>query len=458
MSGRPARSPRSLVWIRDSSTPLFVINQRRQVASFNLGCERITGWSAEDVLGRRVEAVTADNLDSVAAVFAALMPPLECWQGQPTQATVLFPRKGEEAAFRIVQFWPIRDPDGAVNVILGIVDESGALTTARPPTLAQAMHAELAALRLELRRRYGFSGLIGQSPALRKAFEQVRIAQGTTAAVLLVGEAGTGREHLARVIHQGGPTARRVFVRIDGRSTPSLEIKRILRLAAERRSSEADQQPGTLFFADLDAAALDVFERLEDWVAADHEDVRLMASTKSDLSERVAAGRFPEALWHRLTTQIISLPPLRDRPDDLRPLAQCFLEEHNRSADRQVAGFADDVWPQLARYQWLGNLDELATVIQEARAACTTDLLEVDHLPFRFRTGMDAQRLGPSPRRVIPPLDQTLEQTERELIAAALEEVRGNITLAAERLGINRARLYRRMEQLGIGEEKGKSE
>ena len=99
----------------------------------------------------------------------------------------------------------------------------------------------------------------------------------------------------------------------------------------------------------------------------------------------------------------------------------------------------------------LRTLDELAAVIQEARDACPDDLIQPDHLPFRFRTGVDAQRLGPPPRRAVQPLDQVLEHTERELIEAAVADARGNMTLAAERLGINRARLYRRMEQLGIG-------
>lgn len=450
MAGRHPHTPRSLVWIRDSSTPLFVINQRRQVASFNLGCERITGWSAEEVLGHRVEAVTENSADGAEAVLAALMPPAECWRGEPQQLSVLFPQRNAEPTLRMVHFWPIRDPDGAIHVILGIVDESAAAT--RPisaPTIAQAMHAELAQLRQELRRRYGFGELVGQSPAMRKAFEQVRLAQGAAASVLLIGEPGTGREHLARTIHQSGPHGRRVFVRLDGRLTPSTEMKRALRLAGEGRTSDLNMQPGTLFFADLDAAPADVHDRLLEWFGTRPDEIRIMASMSSDPVSLVESGRFPEALWLRLSTVTIVLPPLRDRPDDVRPLAQYFLEEHNRAAERQVQGFADDVWPELARYRWPGNLDELAAVIREAREACQDSLIQRDHLPFRFRTGVDAQRLGPVPAPLA--LDPALEQYERELIAAALETVRGNITLAAERLGINRARLYRRMEQLGFG-------
>ncbi|MDZ4684995.1 MAG: sigma 54-interacting transcriptional regulator [Planctomycetaceae bacterium] len=454
MTGRRPTTPRSLVWIRDSSTPLFVLNHRRQVASFNQGCERITGWAAEHVLGRRVEAVTEDDPESVAAVLAALMPPVECWQGRACQLPILIPERGHGATSRVVQFWPIRDSEGAVHMILGIVDETAPAVARTIPTLAQTMHAELAALRLELRSRYGLGALVGRSPAMQRACEQVRLAQGATSTVLLVGESGAGKEHLARTIHQAGPQSRRVFVRLDCRLTPALEIKRALRLASESatgRSADPDLQPGTLYFADIDVAPADVHDRLLEWFAAGSDDVRIMASTTSDLGPLVEQGRFPEPLLYRLSTQTILLPSLRDRPEDLRPLAQFFLEERNRAADRQVSGFSEDAWQQLAHYRWPGNLDELAAVIQEARDACPDDLIQPDHLPFRFRTGVDAQRLGPPPRRAVQPLDQVLEHTERELIEAAVADARGNMTLAAERLGINRARLYRRMEQLGIG-------
>jgi len=451
MAGRRPGAPRSLVWIRDSSTPLFVLNARRQVTSFNRGCEQLTGWTAADVLGRRVEAVTEDQPDSPQALLAALAPPGEVWLGTPSQVPVLMPRRGDEAVTRPVQFWPIRDPDGAIHVVLGIVGEPAA-PLAAPLTLAQQMHAELAALRQQWRQRYGTGSLIGRSAAMQRVLEQVRLAQATSAPVLIVGEAGVGKEHLARVIHHGGPHSRRVFVRFDGRRTPSFEMKRALRLAGEQaeRDTDPELQPGTLFFADIAAAPADVWERLQQWLASPRDDVRIMASATTPLEPLVAEDRFPAALWYPLSPLTITLPPLRDRPDDLRPLAQFFLEERNREAPQQISGFDDDIWQQMQRYHWPGNLDELAAVIDEARAVCTGEFLTAAHLPFRFRTGVDAQRLGPPPKRTVVPLDQRLEQVEREEIEAALAEVRGNVSLAAERLGINRARLYRRMEALGL--------
>jgi transcriptional regulator with PAS, ATPase and Fis domain len=453
MAGRRPAPLRSLVWIRDSSTPLFVINVRRQVVSFNHGCELLTGWTAADVLGRRVDSVTEEQPDTPQAVLAALAPPGEVWQGSPCQLPVLMPQRTADPVTRPVQFWPIRDPEGAIHVILGIVGEIPDIAGAQPSTLAQQMHAELAALRQQLRARYGSGSLIGASPAMRRVLEQVRVAQQSAATVLIVGEPGVGKEHLARVIHHGGPLARRTFVRFDCRLTPPFEMKRALRLAGEQdaeRDSDPALQPGSLFFADVAAAPTDVLERLQEWLASPREHVRVIASSPTPLELLVADDRFPEPLWYQLSALTIAVPPLRDRPDDLRPLAQFFLEERNRETTQQISGFDDDVWQQMERYRWPGNLDELAAVIDEARAVCTEEFIRPAHLPFRFRTGVDAQRLGPPPKRTVVPLEQRLEQVEREEIAAALAEVRGSVSLAAERLGINRARLYRRMEALGL--------
>jgi len=132
-------------------------------------------------------------------------------------------------------------------------------------------------------------------------------------------------------------------------------------------------------------------------------------------------------------------------------LAQHFLEEYNRQGLRQAGGFDEQVWPLLTRYAWPGNLDELAAVVGEAHAHATETLIRPDDLPFRFRTSLAAQEVPPSP--VPPPmlLDPLLSRVETRLITLALERSRNNKWRAAELLGINRARLLRRIEQLQIG-------
>jgi transcriptional regulator with PAS, ATPase and Fis domain len=182
-------------------------------------------------------------------------------------------------------------------------------------------------------------------------------------------------------------------------------------------------------------------------------DLRLMASTTLEPQSLVGEERLRSDFFHFLTPLCIAVPPLRYRMDDLRFLAQYLLEELNRGESRQFNGFGDDVWEKFAEYNWPGNVGELLAVIREARAHCNEPLIRVKDLPFRFRTGLDAQSIGPAWRPPVARLEPLLEQTEREQIERALAESRHNKSRAAALLGMTRPRLYRRMEILGIRDE-----
>ena len=177
--------------------------------------------------------------------------------------------------------------------------------------------------------------------------------------------------------------------------------------------------------------------------------VRIITSSTQRLDAEFLVEKFAPELACRLSPLVIELPPLRRRGDDLLLLAQHFLEARNREAEAQVTGWDAEVAQQWLRYRWPGNLDELREVINEAHAASQDGLVHVAQLPFRFRAGVEAQRLTPS-RRQTRPLDELLERVEREELETALQEAGGQMTRAAELLKIPRARLYRRLEQLGL--------
>jgi transcriptional regulator with PAS, ATPase and Fis domain len=147
----------------------------------------------------------------------------------------------------------------------------------------------------------------------------------------------------------------------------------------------------------------------------------------------------------------IEMPALSRRPEDLAPLAQHFLEDLNRQEPKQLGGFDDQVWPLFARYSWPGNLDELAAVVRAAHEQAGETLVRPHDLPFRFRDGLAAQELSPVPEPAPLLLDPLLTKLETRLITLALERSRNNKSKAADLLGINRARLLRRIEQLQIG-------
>lgn len=453
MPARRSSATRSLVWLRDSATPLFALNAQRRVTLFNRGCEVLTGWQAADVLGKRTETTSEADPSSIAALLAALAAPAEAWRSEVVQIDVELPRRELPPIRQRLEFWPIRDPDGDGLQVLLVQMRPATGPSAGPiaESAAQRWHRELAALRFDLRRRYGEKSLIGRCPSMSRVLEQVRLARHAAVPVFLCGESGTGKDHVARAIHLGSSFENRAFVLIDGRTTPGVEVKRILRqLAQEPVGTVANSalHPGTLFITDVEALAADVQERLSAWLQT-ATGVRVIASSEHLVERLVQTHALPSTLAWQLSPLTIELPPLRERDDDLLLLAQYFLEELNRGCEQQVTGFADDVIRGWQRYRWPGNLDELWKVVQETHAACGEGLVQVEHLPFRFRSGVDAQTLLPR-RRQTRPLDDLLERVERDELRQAVQEAGGNLTQAADLLKIPRARLYRRLEQLGL--------
>lgn len=453
-----SNTQRSLMWLRDASTPMFVLNAQRRVVMFNRGCEQLSGWPVADILGKQAWLASSAEISNVEGLLLALAPPAEVWQGVPAQIAVCWPTKDQEPTDRWVQFWPIRDADQKIQHVLGIVGDR--ISSAVPRTVAtpaQTCHRELAWLRHELRRRFGEKQLVGHCPAMRRVLEQQLLAQQTSVPLLLVGETGTGKETLARSIHEHSGASARAFVMLDARITPNHELKRVLRSLltdGTPRDHESSLLPGTLFLANADELAADVQERFLECLAAAPSPlpVRLIVAAGRRLDAAQLAATFSRELACRLSPLVIEFPPLRERDGDLPLLAQHFLEAVNRRGEKQLGGLDAAVLAEFLRYRWPGNLDELRLVIEETHTACPEGVVRVEHLPFRFRVGFDAQRVGP-PRKPPPPLDSYLEQVEREALQTALETARGNMTLAAQLLQIPRARLYRRLEQLGIKTE-----
>lgn len=476
--GKSSRKKRDLQgWLGGAGTPVFVIDQELRLRVFNSGCEGLTGWTAEEVLGQECRYASVSDELTAATLGNSLCPPPEVMLGNSASAPAFLPTKQGGPLARMLHFFPIRDAEGEQTGVLGLISPIPAPPATHAVSPARQLHAELAALRMQLRERFGPHSLVVRSTVMRKLLTQSQLAQSCTASVLLEGETGSGREHLARHIHFGSSARGQWFVPLDCRRLDPQDVSRVIeRLQEVHRpeggtarsgSSGATPLPGTLYLADVEALPRDLQEQIvAAFTPADRSRIpliRLMAASAVRLNEEVAAGRVLSELHALVSTLTITLPPLRERGDDLQLLAQHFLEEVNRdkvgSKSKQVAGFDDAVWPSFLRYNWPGNLDELAAVIREAHATCPTTLIRLGDLPFRFRTALEAQELPPAASEVWPetPLDPLLTKVETRLITLALERSKYNKSRAAELLGINRARLYRRMEQLGIEDQEGGS-
>jgi PAS domain S-box-containing protein len=453
-----ARRGRSLdSRLADADTPVFLLDARRKVVFVNEGCARLTGWTPEEVIGRVCEYTSDAPHTSIDALTSALCPPFDVLLGREMTVPVYLQHRNGTSAARLVNFFPLKGEDGEVESILGIVTAIHQPARGIDAGPAQNLHAELAAIRIALRKRYGIKSLVCRCESMQRVLEQVALMRSSKASVLLEGEAGTGKEHVARAIHYEGEGRTRAFVPLDCARLSSLELKLALRRLLEPDdgpSRASSLQPGTVYLAQVDHLPRDLQQRVVEAVQAErlgpNSNLRLMAASDGVLEQAMEADRFLSPLFYSLTAVRICLPPLRHRRDDLPLLAQSILESFNRDSDRQVNGFSEQVWHQFRQYNWPGNLDELTAVIHEARNAVSGGQIQVQDLPFRFRTGLDGQAVGPP---IVPrpmPLEPLLTQVESEQIQRALEQCRHNKSKAAQLLGMTRARLYRRMQSLGI--------
>lgn len=447
-------------WFSESTTPVFALDHRRVVLFFNKGCEALTGWAAADVVGKTCDYASDPDRDEPDSVLCALCPPPQVLTGEPLSCPVTLPVRGAQPVRCRGWFLPLAGAAPTDLKIIGWLMPEGAPGPAVAPQSAPEWHAELAAVRLALRERYRIDTLVASGPAMQRAIQQVHFAADCTLAVHVSGESGTGREFLARTIHYHGPQRLQPFVPLDCGALTDFEIRRTLqRLFQSAANEEAPLpgvHPGALFLRnvaqlprDLQAMLLESLQA-EEQMASKTGRVRVFSASATSLEAERDAGRLLSDLYYHLTSLTIALPPLRDRGDDLPLLVQFFLERHNRDTDKQVGGVTSEVLDQFRRYNWPGNLRELAAVVAEAHAAAAGPLVTAGDLPFRFRAGWDAQRVGPATPPAYASLEAFLAVVERREILRVLEECGQNRARAARRLGLTRPRLYRRMEQLEI--------
>ncbi len=458
MAKRTRRTTRLESWLNTDATPVFLLSAARKVVFFNSGCERLTGWFSDEVVGQACDYNSNADPATVESLANSLCPPPEVFDGQPARVPAYFAHRDGSTVARLLRFFPLKDDAGRVESVLGLVtpiEQPAKLATESP---ARQLHAELAALRLSLRQKFGVNTIVCQSATMLRVLQQITLARSTTGAVHLQGERGTGKEHIARLIHYESERRGHSFVPLECAKLPALQLKqtlqRLLKSDRDDTPPSGSLQPGTLYLADVDHLPRDlqaiVVATFRPPGNTQNPVLRLMSSSTSDLRQAVDDDRLMHELFYLLTPLQIELPPLRHRADDLLPLAQSFLEQSNRGSEKQLAGFDDDVTARFQEYNWPGNVDELIAVVEESWAACDTSTIRISDLPFRFNMGFDAQAVGPVIRPKPRPLEPFLLEVEKQQIQAALQACRNNKTKAAKLLGITRPKLYRRMQVLGI--------
>jgi DNA-binding NtrC family response regulator len=459
MPRRSRKTQDLATWLGTSQTPLFVLDAERRIRVFNAGLQSLTGWSAADVVGEVCRYAPETPGSAGAALASSLCPPPEVFSGEVRVVPAQILTQSGERLSRSLHYFPLRDPVMGITGVLGLVAPPLPPAELEATPIALRLHAELASLRTSQRQRFGSHTIVAVSRAMRRVLAQVQLAIPTLGSVLLQGEPGTGREHLSRVIHFAGPGAGRWYVPLDCQRLTAGELERMLSRLLEVHTGTASaggtSLPGTLYLADVDHLPRDLQQRLcrlcvPGTGKETAPQIRILASTSRPWKELVAEERLLDELALQLTPLVIELPPLRERRDDIPLLAQHFLEDCNRVTSRDVTGLTDEASRVLQAWSWPRHLDELAEVLREAHASSQSPHVGVDDLPARLRT--PPQAMAPPAQQPQLNLDQILIDAERRVIALALQRSRQNRTRAAALLGIQRTRLIRRLEVLGLAE------
>jgi transcriptional regulator with GAF, ATPase, and Fis domain len=332
----------------------------------------------------------------------------------------------------------------------------------------RAAHLEqrVQALKDQLETSLGYRRVIGESKNWKGVLTQAAKVAPTETTVLLTGESGTGKEVVARFIHRGSPRSAGPFVGLNCAALPETLLeselfgheKGAFTGATAARAGRIEQAAGGVLFLDevgemtpaVQAKLLRVLQEREyqrlGGTRPVKTDVRVVAATNRDLEAALARGEFREDLYYRLRVFEIRLPPLRERREDILPMAEAFLEEIGSVVGRPAAGISRQAHEALLSYPWPGNVRELRNALERATILCDGGLITVEHLPIGVgQRGAVAGRHDSN--GAFPSGGVNLEGVERDLITKALQEAQNNRSQAARLLGITRSQLYSRMQK-----------
>lgn len=435
-----------------STQPVYIVDDLNRIVFANQATAEWTGYATEELVGKLcrfhsgLEAVGAD------AVACRLCPPPAVQNGGQAVCEVLALPSAAGDVRRRVRFVPFKIDDADAFGVLAVAEEplweapAGLLDDSAD---AASLHERIQRLRNRFRKLYHIDRLLGDHPAMWRVREQVAVAAGSRASVLIIGPSGSGREHVARAIQTSDSQAANAPLVPLACALVGTELLRSTVAALLRRESSTGPAPATLLLNDLDQLPPADQADLPSLISAAAGRIRFLSTARARLVDLAAQGKFLTLAAHQLSTLTIELPSLRERRGDLPLLAQLFLERANARGSKQVSGFEEEALDLLAAYPWTRDLDELEQIVGEAHAACAGAIVSATDLPASLRLAQDALARPRREEETIV-LDEFLAGIELELIQRAMTQAKGNKTKAAQLLGASRPRLYRRLVQLGL--------
>jgi DNA-binding NtrC family response regulator len=327
------------------------------------------------------------------------------------------------------------------------------------------LHRHIEHLQREVEGKYRFGNIIGESEAMQEVLGLVTRISTSDAFVLITGESGTGKELISRAIHYNSARASQPFVAVNLAAVPSQLIES--ELFGHKKGAFTDAHSdrdglfrqangGTLFLDEIGELALELQAKLlrvlqEQEIRpvgstkVERVDVRVVAATNKDLEEMMSQGTFREDLYYRLNVIDVRLPPLRNRVDDILPIAEHMLLQHaGKTGAKTPIALSSEAQRVLLSYRWPGNVRELQNTIERGIALCPSGSIEPTDLPQAVHHKRDIDYLAPAVSRHL-----SMAELERDFILLVLDDESGNKTRTAQRLGLDRKTLYRKLEEFG---------
>jgi PAS domain S-box-containing protein len=422
------------------SQGIFTINARGQITSFNRAAEEITGFTKEEVIGMACDDLFKTDL---------------CDTVCPLKKSIT---SGARIHNREVR---IRTKDGRsipVSVTTApLVNAAGKLVGG--VEVFRDM-SQVEDLRRQLDTRHRLDDIVSKSPSMQRIFELIPLVAESGSTTLITGASGTGKELIAKAVHNHGPRREHLFVAVNCGAVPETLLESELFGYVRGAFTDARRdKPGRIALADSGTLFLDevgdlpralqikllrfLQERVYEPLGSNRSvraDVRVIAATHRDLEKMARDGDFREDLYYRLNVMQINIPPLCERMEDIPLLVAHFIQRFRDRSGKDIRRISGEVLSLLMRYDFPGNVRELENLIERAFILCQGEEIGTECLPQHLLAGADTPMAG---------LD-ALEQVERETVRKALARNGGNRTRTARELGIHRSTLLRKIRRYGL--------
>ena len=427
---------------------VFTVDQQGRITSFNKAAEKITGFSREDAIGQYCHEIFRANT---------------CFEACPLKHTA---ETAETIVNLEVNILNRENKEIPISISTAVVKDKegkivGAVETFRDLSLIKELHKEL-------QRQYSFQDILGRSKPMLKLFRILPDIAKSDATVLVEGESGTGKELFATAIHTLSNRKDKPLIKVNCAALPETLLES--ELFGYKKGAFTDARTdkpgrfrqahgGTIFLDEIgdmskgtQVKLLRVLEQKEYEPLGSNKtervDVRIIAATNRDLMEMMHRREFREDLFFRINVIRLTIPPLRERREDIPLLLDHFLERLNLKQSKQIKKFSSSALKTLFDYDFPGNVRELENIIEHAAILTKGIEIQSKHLPSYLK-----RRYEPSPAPASIPEGEdmsVLDNVERDLIARALERNRGRTAAAAKELGVHRSTLWRKIKRYGI--------